>query len=143
MPENYRPISVLSVLSKILEKTVHQQLLEYLEDDKLLSESQYVFRKRRSTKLAAALLCDDIRKKMNNENMVDAVYLDLSKVFDTIGHGLLLTKLQSYGVNGKELNWFIDYLFNRTHIVDIDRFRSSPEPICCGVPQGSILQCFL
>ena len=76
---------------------------------------------------------------MNNGNMVGAVYLDLSKAFDTIGHGLLLTKLQSYGVNGKELNWFTDYLFNRTQIVEIDSFRSSPEPICCGVPQGSIL----
>ena len=76
---------------------------------------------------------------MNNGNMVGVVYLDLSKAFDTIGHGLLLTKLQSYGVNGKELNWFTDYLFNRTQIIEIDSFRSSAEPICCGVPQGSIL----
>ena len=76
---------------------------------------------------------------MNNRNMVGAVYLDLSKAFDTIGHGLLLTKLQSYGANGKELNWFTDYLFTRTQIVEIGSFRSSSEPICCGVSQGSIL----
>ena len=76
LPENYRPISILPVLSKILEKIVHQQIFEYLEHNKLLSESQYGFRKRRSTKLAAALLCDDIRKEMNNGNMFGAVYLD-------------------------------------------------------------------
>ena len=99
------------------------------KDNKLLSESQYGFRKRRSTKLAAALLYGDFQKEMNNGNMVGAVHLDLSKVLDTIGHGLLLTKLQLYGVDGKELSWFTDDLLNNTQIVQIDSFRSSPEPI--------------
>ena len=86
LPENYRPISVLPVLSKVFEKAVHYQLLQFFETNKLLSD----FRKYRSTKLAAALLCDNIQKEMNNGNMIGAVYLDLSKAFDTIGHGLLL-----------------------------------------------------
>ena len=71
--------------------------------------------------------------------MVGAVYLDLSKAFDTIGHGILLNKLSAYGVSGKELDWFTNYLFNRTQMVEIENIRSTPEPIYCGVPQGSIL----
>ena len=139
LPENYRPISVLPVLSKVFEKAVHYQFLQFLETNKLLSDSQFGFRKYRSTKLAAALLCDNIRKEMNNGNMIGAVYLDLSKAFDTIGHGLLLNKMNTYGVSGKELNWFTDYLFNRTQIVEIENVRSDTEPVYCGVPQGSIL----
>ena len=135
LPENYRPISVLPVLSKVFEKAVHYQLLQFFETNKLLSD----FRKYRSTKLAAALLCDNIRKEMNNGNMIGAVYLDLSKAFDTIGHGLLQNKLNTYGVSGKELNWFTDYLFNRTQIVEIENVRSVTKPVYCGVPQGSIL----
>ena len=108
LPQNYRPISVLPVLSKILEKSIHSQLLSYLERNKLLSEYQFGFRKHRSTKMAATLLCDHIRKEMNNGNMVGVIYLDLSKAFDTIGHGLLINKLTSYGVSGHELEWFTD-----------------------------------
>ena len=113
-PSNYRPISVLPVLSKILEKAVHHQFLAFLENNKLLNESQFGYRKNRSTKLAAALFCDNIRRDINIGKMVGAVYLDLSKAFDTIGHGLLLDKLSTYGVKGKELQWFTSYLFNRT-----------------------------
>ena len=139
LPENYRPISVLPVLSKVFEKAVHYQFLQFLETNELLSDSQIGFRKYRSTKLATALLCDNIRKEMNNGNMIGAVYLDLSKSFDTIRHGLLLNKLNTYGVSGKELNWFTDYLFNRTRIVEIENVRSDTEPVYCGLPQGSIL----
>ena len=140
LPENYRPISVLPVLSKVFEKAVHYQLLQFLETNKLLSDSQFGFRKYRSTKLAAALLCDNIRKEMNNGNMIGVVPFEhLSKAFDTIGHGLLLNKLNTYGVSEQELNWFTDYLFNRTQIVEIENVRSVTEPVYCGVPQGSIL----
>ena len=74
--------------------------------------------------------------------MIGAVYLDLSKAFDTIGHGLLLNKLNSntYGVSRKELNWFTDHLFYRTQIIKIENVRSDTEPVYCGVPQGSILR---
>ena len=120
---------ILPVLSKVFEKAVHYQLLQFLETNKLLSDSQFSFRKYRSTKLPAALLCDNVRKEMNNGNMIGAVYLDLSKAFDTVGHGLLLNKLNTYGVSRKELNWFTDYLFNRTQIVKIENVRSDTEPV--------------
>ena len=102
-PENYRPISVLS---KIMEKAVYNQLIDFLERNKLLSESQFGFQKRRFTKMAAALLCDDIRSEMDKGNLVGVVFLDLTKAFDTIGHASSLNKLFVYGVKGKELEWF-------------------------------------
>ena len=83
LPENYRPVSVLPVLSKILEKAVHRQFIDFLESNNLLSESQFGFRKRRSTKLAATLHCDDIRSEMNKGNFVGVVYLDLSTTQQT------------------------------------------------------------
>ena len=117
LPESYRPVSVLPVLSKILEKAVHRQFIDFLESNNLLSESQFRFRKRRFTKLAATLLCDDIRSEINKGNFVGVVYLDLSKAFDTIGHAQLFNKLCAYGVRGKELQWFASYLFQRTQVV--------------------------
>ena len=143
IPENYRPVSVLPVLSKILEKAVNSKLLSYLEKNKLLTELQFGFRKQRSTKMAATYLRDQIRREMSNGNMVGAVYLDLSKAFDTMGHDLLINKLSTYGVSERELAWFTDYLFGRTQIVEIENTRSNPESIYCGVPQGSILGLFL
>ena len=101
-PSNYRPISTLPVLSKILERTVHHQLMNYMEENGLL-------------------------------------YIDLSKAFDTIGHDLLFIKLSSYGILGNELQWFIDYMFNRKQVVNINASLSNPNPIFSGVPQGSIL----
>ena len=132
-------MSVLPVLSKLIEKAVHKQLLDYLEGNKLLNNCQYGFRKHRSTKLAATLLCDNIDNELDNGKFVGAVYIDLSKANDTIGHGILLNKLASCGVIGNELAWFTDYLFNRNQIIEINNVHSNMEPIYCGVPQGSIL----
>ena len=70
--------------------------------------------------------------------VTDAVYVDLSKAFDTIGHSVLLQKLSTYGVKDKELEWFNSYLFNRKKYVFVNRNISSPKPVYCGVPQGSI-----
>jgi len=81
-PANYRPISILPVLSKILEKAVYSQLINYLENNQLLSEAQYGYRKRRSTELAAVYFIDDIRKQVDNGKLVGAVFMDLSRAFD-------------------------------------------------------------
>ena len=71
--------------------------------------------------------------------MVGAVFVDLSKAFDTIGHSILLSKLRAHGILQNELAWFHDYLFNRRQIVSYDGILSDPEPVVCGVPEGSIL----
>ncbi len=138
-PENYRPISVLPVLSKVLERAVHQQLSEFLKEQNLLTKYQFGYRSNRSTNLVATLFLDDIRREVDVGNMVGAVFIDLSKAFDTLGHSILLSKLPAYGVHDNELLWFTDYLFGRQQYVQLGKVTLSMRPIYSGVPQGSIL----
>ena len=137
--ENFRPISVLPVLSKLLENVVHSQLSDYLEKEQLLNDSQFGYRKNRSTHLATTLLVDEIREAGDNGMLTGALFLDLSKAFDTINHNLILKKLMSYGVRCSELNWFTDYLFLRSQVVGVSNQKSSRFYLSSGVPQSSIL----
>lgn len=108
---NYRPISLLPILSKILEKVVYSQLVSYLESNNLLPDNQFGFRSKRSTELAVTYFTDIIRKEADNGKVSGAVFIDLSKAFDTISHSGLLNKLPFYGICDNELKWFTDYLF--------------------------------
>ena len=105
LPENFRPMSVLPVLSKLLDKNIHRQEMNFLEEEKLTLDCQFGYRSRRSTNLAATLFVDNVRNDVDKGNLVDAVFVDSKKAFDTVSHGVLLTKLQAYGVHGKELAW--------------------------------------
>ena len=136
-PNNYRPISKLPILSKILERAMHSQLLDHLKKYHL-TNCQYGYCKNRSTKLASILLLADIRKSVDCRELV-GVFTDLSKSFSTIGHEILLSKLPSYGIRNTELTWFTDYLFSRKQLVNFDKCSSKKESVLCGVPQGSIL----
>ena len=118
---------------------MHQQLLNYLESNNLLSNKQFGYRKGRSTELALTLFIDKVRREADNRNMTGAVFVDLSKAFDTLGHSRLLDKLQSYGIGGVEMQWFCDYLFHRTQVVMMEGQLSQHYPVYCGVPQESIL----
>ena len=137
--DNYRPISVLPILSKIFEKCVYRQLVNHLENNNLLSKFQFGFRSRRSTEIAATFFTDHIRSAMDEGKYTGAIYIDLGKAFDTISHSILLKTLQNYGISGRSNEWLTDYLFCRSQQVSFLGTLSSPQSIFCGVPQGSIL----
>lgn len=125
--DNYRPISVLQTLSKVLEKCVHGQLLKYLEENNLLSNYQFGYRQKRSTELAATMFMDNIRREIDKSKLVGAVFIDISKAFDTISHSTLLSKMAAYGINEAEKEWFCNYLFNRKQSVSYDDKYSDTE----------------
>ena len=106
-PENYRPISILPILSKLLGRAVQEQIQDYLEERSLISKFQFGYRPNRSTQQATILLTDKIRFEANDKKLVGALFLDLSKAFDTISHSVLLNKLKAY----EELEWLASYLF--------------------------------
>ena len=140
-PSNYRPISVLPTISKLLEKTVHMQLYSYLCDNNLLSQKQSGFRLNSSAVTASAMFTDKILSAMDKGELTGAVFIDLTKAFDTVNHSILLSKLCSLGVPNASLsyNWFESYLSNRCQVTVCNGTKSSPETVQIGVPQGSIL----
>ena len=111
---NYRPISLLMTISKILEKIIYVRTYKYLEKNKILYESQYGFRSKRSCEQAITELLGNILQAMELCHESAAVFLDLSKAFDTLDHSVLLTKLERYGIRGIAKDWFQNYLSNRS-----------------------------
>ena len=137
--DNYRPISILPAISKVLERVVHHQLLTHLQRHNILSPYQSGFRKRHSTEWAAMCFADSIRRNIDMGMMAGAVFIDLRKAFDTVHHDVLLRKLSGLGVTEDELKWLTNYLSDRSQVVDFLGVSSSSEPVFSGVPQGSIL----
>lgn len=136
---NYRPISILTSLSKVLEKIINTRLIDYLQRYNLLSDQQYGFRNNKSTTDAVHDLTNFIVKNMDNGNKCLSIFLDLAKAFDTVSIPLLLHKLESIGIRGNQLKLFTDFLSDRRQCVKIDNVISSELPVIFGIPQGSIL----
>lgn len=136
---NYRPISILPIISKILEKVINRQFTIYLENNNLLSKSQHGFRSGHSTHLAIHELTDYIVTNLDAKKKVIVIFLDISKAFDTVSVPLLLQKLELLGVRGLQLQLFRSYLSNRYQRVRIEQFVSNDLPINHGVPQGSVM----
>ena len=136
---NYRPISLLSSISKVFEKILFDQLYDYLITNGLLFESQCGFRKQHSTELAALELTDRIRREMDQDKIPFSVFLDLSKAFDTLNHHIWLSKLEYYGIKSIALQWFKSYLTQRQQFVEYQEVCSSTRELETGVPQGSVL----
>lgn len=137
--KNYRPVSLLPVLSKVMERIVYNRLYKYLHKEALLVISQYGFQKGLSTELAILELQDRVSKILSERKCCLGIYMDLSKAFDTLDHAILLAKLQHYGIRGIALSWFKSYLSDRKQYVAINGTRSDINTLTCGVPQGSIL----
>ena len=136
---NYRPISVLSIFSKILEKVIYKRTYNFLENNKCLFESQYGFRSDHSTELALLELTNKIIDSFEHDSFAIGIFIDLSKAFDTIDHTILLAKLNNYGIRGTALDLFSSYLSNRKQCTIYNSVQSEYRTITCGVPQGSLL----
>ena len=136
---NYRPISILPVLSKVLEKHVHDCLSGYLNENNLLHRTQSGFRSQHSCETALVHMIDSWLNAMDNGELVGIVLVDFKKAFDLVDHQILLSKLKLYGISSEALTWFDTYLTNRRQLVSLNNCKSDFEKVTCGVPQGSIL----
>jgi hypothetical protein len=137
---NYRPVSNLSFISKLLERIVLNQLNEHLSSNNLLSPLQSAYRPNHSTETALLKISNDLLRSADDGNISLVALLDLSAAFDTVDHTILLNRLHStFGINDTALSWFRSYLSDRKQTVHIDNLTSSPVLLSCGVPQGSVL----
>lgn len=136
---NYRPISLLPIFSKILEKIIHKRLTGFLDLVGLFADSQYGFRHKRSTDLALFEHLRCIISGLERRNKVAAIYCDISKAFDTIDHTILLNKMENCGVRGNVHRWFKSYLEGRKQCVRILGSVGESVNVTRGVPQGSAL----
>ena len=136
---NYRPVSVLPIISKLLEKIMNSRLTKFLDSKKIIYEHQFGFQKHKSTTLAILDLYTKILKSFENKEYAYSVFLDFAKAFDKFDHQILLRKLVHYGIRGVANKWFASYLDKRYQTVKVNGKLSNKEMITCGVPQGSIL----
>ena len=138
-PNNYRPISVLPILTKMFEKIVFDQLYLYLTQNDILTKFQSGFRSNHSTLTALLQATEKWLKNIDNSFLNGVVFMDLSKAFDTVDHNILLRKLDLYGVKEKAFDWFSSYLRNRLQCCVVNNTLSEPKTMLTGVPQGSTL----
>lgn len=136
---NYRPISNLSVLAKVLENLVSNSLKEFLYNNAILSTYQSGFRKRHSTITAAIKVVNDITVALDKRQHCASLFIDLSKAFDTVDHDVLKLRLLNSGLSENAVAWFSNYLCDRSQCVKYDGLCSEVVPILKGVPQGSVL----
>ena len=138
---NYRPISLLPSLSKLLEKCAAKQMFGFIEKNKILYDFQFGFRRNHNTTQPVLHFLDKIYHSLNKDDpeYTIFIFLDLKKAFDTVSHSILLEKLKHYGFRGLSNLWFTNYLNGRKQVVSINGIDSDSLEICVGVPQGSVL----
>ena len=136
---NYRPISILPIFSKILEKLMNSRLVRFLGINDIIYKHQYGFQENKSTSLAILELQSQLINNIEKGLFSCCIFLDFSKAFDTVNHNILLKKLEHYGIRGIALSWFKAYLDKRKQVVIANGETSSEQEVKCGVPQGSVL----
>ena len=136
---NYRPISVLPTISKIMERVVKNQLQSHLECHNIITRSQFGFRRNHSTETCILTMLNYLYEQIDNGCMGSVIYIDLKKAFDTVSHKIMLRKLSSIGLSAESVDWFASYLTDRSQVTRVSGKSSTNQPINIGVPQGSIL----
>ena len=137
---NFRPISNLNFISKILEKVVASRIQSHLSSNSLSSSFQSAYRIFHSTETTLLKIHNDLILVMDRGEVTSLILLDLSADFDTVDHSILLTRLQNwFGLDGLSLDWFTSYLSSRSQAVSINDSISAFSTLSCGVPQGSVL----
>ena len=143
MFNNYRPVSVLCVVSKIVEKIMYNRVTTFLERSQILYCNQFGFREKSSTHVALLTFIDTVIQAIGNNEYAIGVFLDSLNNFDTVDHKILLDKLDNYGIRCCAFSRFKSYLSHGLQYVTYNGSQSSRQLIKCGVPQGSILGCLL
>ena len=136
---NYRPISMLSVFSKLFEKLIHKKLYVYFDGNNIINENQFGFRPFHSTSHALINATENLYKSLDNDLHTLGIFIDFSKAFDTVNHAILCSKLEHYGIHGNMLKLITNYLSGRDQYVSYGNTFSSKLELKHGVPQGSVL----
>ena len=138
-PKNYRPVALVPVLSKILERAVLNQMIKYLETNRIIHPNSHAYRQHHNTETALISMYDNWVRAVDRGELCGVVCIDQSAAFDVVSHDILLAKLELYGFGQAELDWISSYLSGRSQCVCINGEMSTLLPIDHGVPQGSIL----
>ena len=137
-PNNYRPVSLTSVISKIMESVLRDKILEHLIKHEILTDPQHGFVPDRDCMTQLLLCLDEWTEMIENNHVFDIIYTDFAKAFDSVAHQRLLVKLQNYGIEGNVLNWIRSFLCNREQCVRVNQETSSWTKVLSGIPQGSV-----
>ena len=136
---NYRPISITSICCKIMETLIHDQMINFLFKHDIISSQQHGFLSKRSTLSQMIEVVNDWTLAINCKSMVDIVYIDFAKAFDSVVHSKLCLKLKHVGIDGKLLAWISSFLENRSQSIKVGGYYSSVSSVLSGVSQGSVL----
>ena len=136
---NYRPISFISNISKIIEKLIHKRHNSFLERNNIVYLSHFGFKDKHSTTYTFNKITDRIKEAGGHGLYACSVYLDFKKTFDTVNHKILLSKVHHYEIRGIANNWFKSSLVNRSQYTNINESNSDTKKVTYGVPQGSVL----